>query len=60
MLMILSMHYHKLLEAALPTWWTNKLAKCSAMMNGARDYLVYSDTPMEAPATNAVYFRRPS
>ena len=44
------------MEAALPTWWTNKLAKCSAMMNGARDYLVYSedtakpemeDTPMD-------------
>lgn len=35
------------MEASLPTWWTNKLAKCSAMMNGARDYLVYSnDTPM--------------
>lgn len=34
------------MEASLPTWWTNKLAKCSAMMNGARDYLVYStDTP---------------
>lgn len=33
------------MEAALPTWWTNKLAKCSAYMNGARDYLVYSDTP---------------
>ena len=44
------------MEASLPTWWTNKLAKCSAMMNGARDYLVYSedtakpemeDTPMD-------------
>ena len=36
------------MEASLPTWWTNKLAKCSAMMNGARDYLVYStDTPMQ-------------
>ena len=35
------------MESSLPTWWTNKLAKCSAMMNGARDYLVYSnDTPM--------------
>lgn len=35
------------MEASLPTWWTNKLAKCSAMMNGARDYLVYSnDTQM--------------
>ena len=34
-------------EAALPTWWTNKLAKCSAYINGARDYLVYSDSPME-------------
>lgn len=32
-------------EAALPTWWTNKLAKCSAYMNGARDYLVYSEMP---------------
>ena len=40
------------MEASLPTWWTNKLAKCSAMMNGARDYLVYSnDMPMqEQPA----------
>ena len=34
-------------EAALPTWWTNKLAKCSAYINGARDYLVYSDSPVE-------------
>jgi len=49
------------MEASLPTWWTNKLAKCSAMMNGARDYLVYStDTPMpesetaEAPADQVV------
>jgi hypothetical protein len=49
------------MEASLPTWWTNKLAKCSAMMNGARDYLVYStDTPMpesetvEAPADQVI------
>lgn len=49
------------MEASLPTWWTNKLAKCSAMMNGARDYLVYStDTPMseakieEAPSDQVV------
>src|SRR6056300_246372 len=35
------------MEASLPTWWTNKLAKCSAYINGARDYLVYSDSPME-------------
>jgi len=49
------------MEASLPTWWTNKLAKCSAMMNGARDYLVYStDTPMpeseiaEVPADQVV------
>lgn len=52
-------------EAALPTWWTNKLAKCSAYMNGARDYLVYSEMPTsevmtvtvsseEAPASNQV------
>ena len=34
-------------ETELPTWWTNKLAKCSAYMNGARDYLVYSDKPVE-------------
>ena len=34
-------------EASLPTWWTNKLAKVSAYINGARDYLVYSDSPME-------------
>jgi len=32
--------------AELPTWWTNKLAVCSAYMNTARDYLVYSiDSP---------------
>jgi hypothetical protein len=37
------------MEASLPTWWTNKLAKCSAYMNGARDYLVYSESPMEEP-----------
>lgn len=30
-------------EMALPTWWTNKLAKCSAYINGARDYIVYTD-----------------
>src|SRR6056300_1926127 len=35
------------MEAPLPTWWTNKLAKCSAYMNSARDYLVYSDSPMQ-------------
>ena len=33
-------------SAELPTWWTNKLAVCSAYMNAARDYLIYSiDTP---------------
>lgn len=32
-------------ETSLPTWWTNKLAKCSAYINGARDYLVYSEAP---------------
>ena len=34
-------------EASLPTWWTNKLAKVSAYINSARDYLVYSESPME-------------
>jgi len=34
-------------ETALPTWWTNKLAKVSAYINGARDYLVYSKSLME-------------
>lgn len=29
------------MEATLPTWWTNKLAICSAYMNSLRDYLVY-------------------
>lgn len=29
------------MEASLPTWWTNKLAICSAYMNSLRDYLVY-------------------
>ncbi|MEK9954213.1 MAG: hypothetical protein VW577_02285 [Pelagibacteraceae bacterium] len=29
-------------NAELPTWWTNKLAVCSAYMNAARDYLMYS------------------
>ena len=33
-------------EAALPTWWTNKLAKTSAYMNSASDYLVYSEMPI--------------
>jgi hypothetical protein len=37
------------MEASLPTWWTNKLAKVSAYINGARDYLVYSESPMEEP-----------
>jgi hypothetical protein len=33
-------------SADLPTWWTNKLAVCSAYMNAARDYLIYSiDSP---------------
>ena len=35
------------MEAPLPTWWTNKLAKVSAYMNSARDYLVYSDSPRQ-------------
>jgi len=35
------------MEASLPTWWTNKLAKVSAYINGARDYLVYSDAPKD-------------
>ena len=35
------------MEAPLPTWWTNKLAKVSAYINGARDYLVYSDAPIK-------------
>ena len=40
------------MEASLPTWWTNKLAKVSAMMNGARDYLVYSnDMPVQEMMT---------
>lgn len=40
------------MEASLPTWWTNKLAKVSAMMNGARDYLVYSnDMPVQETMT---------
>ena len=40
------------MEASLPTWWTNKLAKGSAMMNGARDYLVYSnDMPVQEMMT---------
>ena len=37
------------MEAPLPTWWTNKLAKVSAYINGARDYLVYSESPMQEP-----------
>ena len=37
------------MEASLPTWWTNKLAKVSAYINSARDYLVYSESPMEEP-----------
>ena len=40
------------MEASLPTWWTNKLAKVSAMMNGAREYLVYSnDMPVQEMMT---------
>ena len=40
------------MEASLPTWWTNKLAKVSAMMNGARAYLVYSnDMPVQEMMT---------
>jgi len=35
------------MEASLPTWWTNKLAKCSAYINGARDYLVYSEAEVQ-------------
>lgn len=34
------------MEASLPTWWTNKLAICSAYMNSLRDYLVYQ--PLES------------
>jgi len=37
-------------EAELPTWWTNKLAVCSAYLNSARDYLLYSeDIEVETP-----------
>lgn len=35
------------MEASLPTWWTNKLAVCSAYMNSLRDYLVYQPHDME-------------
>lgn len=31
-------------EASLPTWWTNKLAVCSAYMNSSRDYLVHMES----------------
>ena len=34
-------------EAELPTWWTNKLAVCSAYVNSARDYLVHSTSSKE-------------
>ena len=34
-------------ESELPTWWTNKLAVCSAYVNSARDYLVYSNSSTE-------------
>lgn len=34
-------------EADLPTWWTNKLAICSAYMNSLRDYLVYRPDDIE-------------
>lgn len=34
-------------EASLPTWWTNKLAICSAYMNSLRDYLVYQPDDLE-------------
>ena len=29
-------------NAALPTWWTNKLAVSAAYINSDRDYLVYT------------------
>ena len=45
------------MEASLPTWWTNKLAKVSAMMNGARDYLVYSN---DMPATENITEETPA
>ena len=32
-------------ETSLPTWWTNKLAKCSAYINGARDYFSLHGKP---------------
>lgn len=41
-------------ETALPTWWTNKLAKTSAYMNSARDYLVYSEMPTTNDETMTV------
>jgi hypothetical protein len=31
-------------ESELPTWWTNKLAICSAYVNSARDYLVHNNS----------------
>ena len=39
-------------EVSLPTWWTNKLAKCSAYMNGARDYLVFMESPTAVEQTS--------
>jgi hypothetical protein len=35
------------MEQELPTWWTNKLAVTSAYLNAARDYIMYSQDPME-------------
>lgn len=31
-------------EMSLPTWWTNKLALCSAYMNSSRDYLIHMES----------------
>lgn len=31
-------------EISLPTWWTNKLALCSAYMNSSRDYLIHMES----------------
>ena len=39
-------------EAALPTWWTNKLAVSSAYINSARDYLVYGSDTGDTPVTS--------
>jgi len=43
-------------EAALPTWWTNKLAVSSAYINSARYFFVYGSNTGDTPVLSTFDF----